>query len=187
MIGHRSGLQKRGKSNDRSIAYQQKLQNPEKTEWAGGFVKDIFSREYMTKEAVKDVSFSIEDGECIGYIGPNGAGKSTTIKMLSGILIPSAGKVVVNGIEPYKTRKANALQVGLVFGQRTQLWWDIPVRDTLELYRKLYNIPEQTYKRNLEIFNDILELDKFDNVAVRQLSLGQRMRADLACAAGLSE
>ena len=154
---------------------------------AGGFVKDIFSREYMTKEAVKDVSFSIEDGECIGYIGPNGAGKSTTIKMLSGILVPSAGKVVVNGIEPYKNRKANALQVGLVFGQRTQLWWDIPVRDTLELYRKLYNIPEQTYKRNLEIFNDILDLDKFDNVAVRQLSLGQRMRADLACAAGLSE
>lgn len=149
---------------------------------AGGFVKDIFSREYMTKEAVKDVSFSIEDGECVGYIGPNGAGKSTTIKMLSGILVPSAGKVVVNGIEPYKNRKANALQVGLVFGQRTQLWWDIPVRDTLELYRKLYNIPEQTYKRNLEIFNDILELDKFDNVAVRQLSLGQRMRADLACA-----
>ena len=136
----------------------------------------------MTKEAVKDVSFSIEDGECIGYIGPNGAGKSTTIKMLSGDSGSVCGKVVVNGIEPYKNRKANALQVGLVFGQRTQLWWDIPVRDTLELYRKLYNIPEQTYKRNLEIFNDILELDKFDNVAVRQLSLGQRMRADLACA-----
>ncbi len=136
----------------------------------------------MTKEAVKDVSFSIEDGGVYWIHWAERCGKIDNDQDAVRDSGSVCGEVVVNGIEPYKNRKANALQVGLVFGQRTQLWWDIPVRDTLELYRKLYNIPEQTYKRNLEIFNDILELDKFDNVAVRQLSLGQRMRADLACA-----
>ena len=147
-----------------------------------GAVKDLFHREYKTVKAVDGISFSIEKGEIIGYIGPNGAGKSTTIKMLIGILVPTGGKIDVNGIEPYKHREVNAKRIGVVFGQRTQLWWDIPVSETLSLMRYIYDVPEKQYQENLKIFSDILGLDKFIHTPVRQLSLGQRMRADMACA-----
>ncbi len=147
-----------------------------------GAVKDLFHREYVTKSAVKEVSFSIPMGEIVGFIGPNGAGKSTTIKMMTGILVPDSGRIVVDGLEPYKNRKENAKKMGVVFGQRTQLWWDIPVTDTMELLKQMYRIPEAEYKKNLDMLNSVLGLDKFADKAVRQLSLGQRMRADLACA-----
>ena len=147
-----------------------------------GAVKDLFHREYRIVKAVDGISFSIEKGEIIGYIGPNGAGKSTTIKMLIGILVPTKGDIDVNGIEPYKHREVNAKRIGVVFGQRTQLWWDIPVSETLSLMRYIYDVPEKQYEDNLKVFSDILGLDKFYHTPVRQLSLGQRMRADMACA-----
>lgn len=147
-----------------------------------GAVRDLFGREYEMKQAVRDLNFSISKGEMVGFIGPNGAGKSTTIKMMTGILVPDKGKIQVAGLEPYKNRIDNAKKMGVVFGQRTQLWWDIPVNDTMELLKQMYNIPDVVYRDNLDMLNSVLELDKFSEKAVRQLSLGQRMRADLACA-----
>lgn len=147
-----------------------------------GAIKDLFSREYRIVKAVDGISFSIDKGEIIGYIGPNGAGKSTTIKMLVGILVPTRGDVEVNGLVPYRNREKNAKRIGVVFGQRTQLWWDIPVSETLSLMRYIYDVPDEQYRENLKIFSDILGLDEFINAPVRQLSLGQRMRADICCA-----
>jgi len=146
-----------------------------------GAAKDLFNREYRIIKAVDGISFSVEKGEVIGYIGPNAAGKSTTIKMLTGILVPTSGNVEVNGLVPYKNREQNAKRIGVVFGQRTQLWWDIPVSETLSLMRYIYNVPEKQYHDNLRIFSEILGLDEFINAPVRQLSLGQRMRADISC------
>lgn len=151
-------------------------------EGLGGAIKDLFRREYNIIKAVNNVSFELEKGEIVGYIGPNGAGKSTTTKMLAGILVPTSGHVEVNGLVPYKNREENAKRIGVVFGQRTQLWWDIAVSETLNLMRYLYKIPEKQYRDNLKTFSDILGLDEFINAPVRQLSLGQRMRADLICA-----
>lgn len=151
-------------------------------EGLGGSVKDFFHREYEEKQAVKDVSFSITKGEIVGYLGPNGAGKSTTMKMLSGILVPSSGEVNVLGIEPHKDRVKNAKNIGIVFGQRSQLWWDIPVADSLSLMKYMYKIPDDIFKKNMAVFNEILEMQEFINMPARQLSLGQRMRADFACA-----
>src|SRR5208283_729493 len=147
-----------------------------------GAIKDVFNREDKIVKAVDSVSFSVEKGEIIGYIGPNGAGKSTTIKMLIGILVPSSGSIDVNGVIPFKHRELNARRIGVVFGQRTQLWWDIPLSETLSLMRYVYDVPEQQYKDNLKIFADILDIDKFIHTPVRQLSLGQRMRADISVA-----
>lgn len=147
-----------------------------------GSVKDLFFRQYEIKRAVDDISFEIGDGEIVAYIGPNGAGKSTMIKMLTGILTPTSGTITINGIEPYKKRKENAYNMGVVFGQRSQLWWDIPVKDTLELYKEMYKVSDKCYRDNLEIFYEVLGIGEFVSQAVRQLSLGQRMRADLACA-----
>lgn len=147
-----------------------------------GNIKDLLAREYEIKCAVANISFTVSEGETVGYIGPNGAGKSTTIKMLTGILKPTSGNIEINGIIPYKNRKENAKYMGVVFGQRSQLWWDIPVKDTLLLFKEMYDIPEKVFKKNLEVFNDILGLESFINMPVRQLSLGQRMRADLVCA-----
>ena len=147
-----------------------------------GAIKDVFNREDKIVKAVDNVSFSVEKGEIIGYIGPNGAGKSTTIKMLIGILVPSSGSIDVNGVIPFKHRELNARRIGVVFGQRTQLWWDIPLSETLSLMRYVYDVPEQQYKDNLKIFADILDIDKFIHTPVRQLSLGQRMRADISVA-----
>ena len=147
-----------------------------------GAVKDVFNREYKIVKAVDGVSFSVEKGEIVGYIGPNGAGKSTTIKMLIGILVPSSGSIDVNGVIPFKHRELNARRIGVVFGQRTQLWWDIPLSETLSLMRYVYDVPEKQYRENLKIFSDILGIDKFIHTPVRQLSLGQRMRADISVA-----
>ena len=147
-----------------------------------GLMNSLFNREYIIKTAVDNISFNVDKGEIVGYIGPNGAGKSTTIKMLVGILVPTSGRVIVNGLEPYKKRKENAKNIGVVFGQRTQLWWDIPVSESLNLMKYMYRIPERKFKINLDLFSEILEIHKFINLPVRQLSLGQRMRADL-CAA----
>ncbi|WP_010282977.1 ABC transporter ATP-binding protein [Bacillus timonensis] len=145
-----------------------------------GALKSVVNRQFVTKEAVKDISFSIEKGEMVGYIGPNGAGKSTTIKMLTGILVPSSGSIRVNGIIPYENRKENAKSIGVVFGQRTQLWWDLPTIESFELLKEIYRVSDARYKENMETFTDILGLGEFLNTPVRQLSLGQRMRADIA-------
>lgn len=144
-----------------------------------GALKSLVKREFIKKVAVNDISFSIEKGEMVGYIGPNGAGKSTTIKMLTGILVPSAGSVLVNGMVPYENRQENAKNIGVVFGQRTQLWWDLPTIESFELLKAIYRVPDKRYKENMEIFKEILGLHEFLNTPVRQLSLGQRMRADI--------
>ena len=146
----------------------------------GGSLKSLFKKKYYTKKAVEDISFKIDRGEVVGYIGPNGAGKSTTIKILSGVLTPTNGSVMVNGIIPYKNRKENAQKIGVVFGQRSQLYWDLPVADTFELHQRLYNIKEDRYKANRKYFTDILEMHEFIGQPVRQLSLGQKMKANLA-------
>jgi ABC-2 type transport system ATP-binding protein len=143
-------------------------------------IKSIFHRKYRIINAVKDTSFTINEGELVGYVGMNGAGKSTTIKMLSGILVPTRGSVTVDGIIPYKNREANAGNIGVVFGQRSQLYWDLPVNDSFRLHQRMYNIPDDVYTANLKRFTDILQMGGFINVPVRQLSLGQKMRANIA-------
>jgi ABC-2 type transport system ATP-binding protein len=145
-------------------------------------VKSAFHREYQVKQAVHDISFQIERGEIVGYVGPNGSGKSTTIKMLSGILTPSAGDIVVDGIIPYQHRMQNAKNIGVVFGQRSQLYWDLPVRDSFVLHEKMYEIPEKTFKENVGLFTEVLQMQEFIDQPVRQLSLGQKMRANIAIA-----
>lgn len=145
-------------------------------------VRALFSADYKLVRTVDDISFQIEEGELVGYIGSNGAGKSTSIKVLCGILVPSSGRVEVNKLVPYRNREANARQIGAVFGQKTQLWWDVPVIESLRLLRDIYKVPEDRYKRNLSLFNELLDLHEFQHTPVRQLSLGQRMRADMAAA-----
>ncbi|AUY51615.1 ATP-binding cassette domain-containing protein [Streptomyces sp. CB01881] len=141
-----------------------------------------FRREKREVRAVDGLSFKVEAGECVGYIGPNGAGKSTTIKMLTGILVPSGGRLRVAGVDPARERVALARRIGVVFGQRTTLWWDLPLRDSYELARRLYRIPDQRYRANLERCVELLDLGDLLDTPVRQLSLGQRMRGDLAAA-----
>lgn len=133
-------------------------------------------------EAVKDVSFIVGRGEIVGYLGPNGAGKSTTIKVLTGLLVPDSGRVEVGGLVPWKDRRAHVARLGAVFGQRTTLWWDLPVTESLELLRHIYRVPEARFRQNLRDFTELLELGPFMNTPARALSLGQRMRADLAAA-----
>jgi ABC-2 type transport system ATP-binding protein len=140
----------------------------------------LFSREYEEKVAVDRVSFSVEPGEIVGYIGPNGAGKSTTIKMLTGILVPTSGTIRVAGIVPHERREANAENIGVVFGQRSQLYWDLPLRESFELLRSIYDIPRDRYRANLAEFSELLDLERFMDTPVRQLSLGERMRGDFA-------
>ena len=145
-------------------------------------VRNLFSFEHTLKVAVDRVSFDIDKGDMMGYVGPNGAGKSTTIKMLTGILVPSAGEVVVDGFVPHRDRMRLARRIGVVFGQKSQLWWDVPVIESLRLLKEIYKIPTSTYDTNLELFHDLLGLHEFQNTPVRQLSLGQRMRSDLVAA-----
>ena len=137
-------------------------------------------REKMTVEALKDVSFTVEQGELIGYIGPNGAGKSTTVKILSGILAPDGGTVLVDGRIPDKDRREHVKQIGVVFGQRMQLWWDVPILDSFDLLKDIYRIPEEDYQKRLGELTEALDLEKLLRTPLRQLSLGQRMRAELA-------
>ena len=147
-----------------------------------GAIKSFFSTEYITKKAVDDISFEINDGEIVGYIGANGAGKSTTIKMMTGILTPTNGIVTVNGIVPYENREKNAKNIGVVFGQKTQLWWDLPISETFSLLKDIYDITDNDFEERMRFFKEILGLDEFFLNPVRTLSLGQRMRADLAAA-----
>ncbi len=147
-----------------------------------GALRTLFAREYRTITAVEGVSFSVEAGAMVGYLGPNGAGKSTTLKMLTGILTPSGGQITVGGLTPHRQRVAHVRRIGVVFGQRTQLWWDLPTIESFELLRHIYKIPLERYQANLRRFTDLLELGPFLDTPVRQLSLGQRMRADLAAA-----
>jgi ABC-2 type transport system ATP-binding protein len=147
-----------------------------------GTLRSLFAREFRTVTAVAGVSFHVAAGAMVGYLGPNGAGKSTTLKMLTGILTPSSGTISVGGLAPHRERVAHVRRIGVVFGQRTQLWWDLPTIESFELLRHIYTIPLERYQANLRRFTDLLELGPFLNTPVRQLSLGQRMRADLAAA-----
>jgi len=147
-----------------------------------GALQALFAPAHSLTVAVDDISFAVAAGEFVGYIGPNGAGKSTTIKMLTGILVPSGGRVLVRGLEPHRSRVENARHIGVVFGQRTQLWWDLPTMESFELLRRMYRVPADRYQRNLVLFTDMLGLGEFMRTPVRQLSLGQRMRADIAAA-----
>jgi len=141
-----------------------------------------FRRERHVVHAVNDISFRVDRGELLGYLGPNGAGKSTTIKMLTGILVPTAGQISVAGLEPSRKRIELARRIGAMFGQRIQLWWDLPLRDSFELLRHIYRIPAERHRANLARFRDVLELDPFLDTPVRQLSLGQRIRGELTAA-----
>lgn len=145
-------------------------------------LRTLLSRQFREVNAVEGVSFNIEQGETVGYIGPNGAGKSTTIKMLTGILVPTSGKILIEGRVPSQDRVAHVRRLGVVFGQRTQLWWDLPLRESFDLLRDIYRIPMQRWRENLNTFDQLLDLAPFLDTPVRQLSLGQRMRADLAAA-----
>jgi ABC-2 type transport system ATP-binding protein len=138
-----------------------------------------FRRERVIVDAVKDISFRVERGELLGYLGPNGAGKSTTIKMLTGILVPSGGRVSVAGLDPSKRRVELAKRIGAMFGQRVQLWWDLPLIDSFELLRHIYKVPAERYRTSLARFREVLDLDPFLHTPVRQLSLGQRIRGEL--------
>ncbi len=147
-----------------------------------GALRNLFERRSREVRAVDGITFSISRGEMLGCLGPNGAGKSTTIKMLTGILVPTSGRVEVFGLVPWRRRKEVARRIGIVFGQRTQLWWDLPLIESLELLRYIYRVPAAQYEANLARFRRLLELDPFLHTPVRQLSLGQRMRGDLAAA-----
>lgn len=147
-----------------------------------GAFKGLVSREKTHKLAVDDISFEIGEGEIVGYIGSNGAGKSTTIKMMTGILTPTKGTCLVNGVDPCKNRKKNAQNIGVVFGQRTQLWWDLPLSESFTILKEIYNVSDEDYAERMEFLNRVLGLQEFFSQPVRNLSLGQRMRADLGAA-----
>ena len=147
-----------------------------------GALRNLGTRQYKLVRAVDNISFKIQTGELVGYLGPNGAGKSTTIKMLTGLLVPTSGKLLVNEHIPWRERQDYVSEIGAVFGQRTTLWWDLPVIESLELLQYIYKIPPDRFQKNLDEFRELLVLDDFLDTPVRSLSLGQRMRADI-CAA----
>lgn len=152
----------------------------EKEKGLWGMIKGFVNAKKVTTKAVDDLSFSIAKGEVIGYIGANGAGKSTTIKMLTGILTPSSGEVTVDGVIPYKDRITNAKNIGVVFGQRTQLWWDLPLIESFTVLKEIYQVSDADYNQRMALFDEILHINEFLKSPVRTLSLGQRMRADIA-------
>ena len=145
-----------------------------------GSIKSLFHPKTEVIQAVKDISFDVENGEILGFIGPNGAGKSTVIKMLTGILTPTSGTCTINGRNPTVNRKSYVREIGVVFGQRTQLWWDLPLRETYSVLKEIYEVPDEDYKKRMSFLNEVLDLEKFITSPVRTLSLGQRMRADIA-------
>lgn len=145
-----------------------------------GSVKSLFHNQKEIVKAVDDISFHVDKGEILGFIGPNGAGKSTVIKMLTGILTPSDGSCIINGQNPQKNRKKYVKEIGVVFGQRTQLWWDLPLTETYTVLKEIYEIEEGQFKKQMAFLNEVLELEPFITSPVRTLSLGQRMRADIA-------
>ena len=146
----------------------------------GRAVKALFSREYACIHALNDVSFTIQDGEMVGYIGPNGAGKSTTIKIMCGILTPESGTCEIDGRTPWRERVAHVREIGVVFGQRSQLWWDVPIIDSFELIRDIYRINGKVYRENLDELTELLDLGELLKTPTRNLSLGQRMRCEIA-------
>jgi ABC-2 type transport system ATP-binding protein len=158
------------------------FRRPKRFEGRLGGLRTLLTRQYVTTRAVDEISFKVEPGELVGYLGPNGAGKSTTIKMLTGILAPDSGSITVAGVVPWRERERNARQIGVVFGQRSQLWWDLPLRESFDLVRQLYDVSLGDYRLRIRQFSDLLGLDEFLEKPVRQLSLGQRMRGDLAAA-----
>ena len=145
-----------------------------------GAIKGLFKRKYKVINALKNVSFDIEEGDIVGYIGPNGAGKSTTIKIMSGILTPTSGECVIDGFVPWKDRKNYVRNIGVVFGQRSQLWWDVSVIESFDLLKDIYNIPDELYKQNLDLLTKTLNLQDLLIRPLRQLSLGQKMKCELA-------
>ena len=147
--------------------------------------KALFHREYEKIEALRNVSFTIQDGEMVGYIGPNGAGKSSSIKIMSGILTPDSGTCRINGKTPWKQRKEHVRNIGVVFGQRSQLWWDVPVIDSFELIRDIYSVEPTRYRKNLDTLTTMLSLETILKTPTRQLSLGQRMRCEIAASLSL--
>ncbi len=149
-------------------------------EGLGGALRDLFSTNYRLVKAVDDISTDIEPGEIVGYIGPNGAGKSTTIKMMTGILQPTGGELRVAGNIPYQNRQKNAQTMGVVFGQRTQLWWDLPVIESFKILKEIYGIDDKAYRHQLGLFNEIANVAALYDKQVRTLSLGQRMLCDIA-------
>ena len=156
--------------------------SPKKYPGFKGALKGLFSNEKVRKLAVDNISFAIAKGEMVGYIGSNGAGKSTSIKMMTGILTPTSGKCTVNGIVPYENRQLNAANIGVVFGQRTQLWWDLPLSETFSILKEVYNVSDEDFKNRMEFLQEVLGFDSFIHSTVRTLSLGQRMREYLAAA-----
>ncbi|PAF29007.1 ATP-binding cassette domain-containing protein [Paenibacillus sp. 7516] len=159
---------------------QKEFKTPVVREGRFSGLRTLFSREYVSKEAVRDISFDIPQGEFVGYIGPNGAGKSTTIKMLTGILHPTSGEVRLAGMNPHQERLQTVRRLGVVFGQRSQLWWDLPVKDSYDILAEMYGVPAELKRKRLSQFAELLDLESFWATPVRKLSLGQRMRADLA-------
>ncbi|MBR6171841.1 MAG: ATP-binding cassette domain-containing protein [Eubacterium sp.] len=147
-----------------------------------GSLKDLFSRDYKIVSAVSHVSLSIEKGEIVGYLGPNGAGKSTTIKMMTGVLEPTSGQILVDGTIPYQNRTKNAEKIGVVFGQRSQLWWALPLIESLKLLKDIYMIPDQDYKNMLELYRSLVDIEDLLHKPVRQMSLGQRTLSDILAA-----
>ena len=145
-------------------------------------IKSFFKRKYQIINSLEDINFSIKEGEIVGYIGPNGAGKSTTIKIMAGILVPTSGECTVNGYIPWKDRKKYVKNIGVVFGQRSGLWWDVPPIDSFELLKDIYEIPQAEYEKKLSELKEYLNLDDILNIPTRQLSLGQRMRCEIASA-----
>ena len=151
-----------------------------KDEGLKGSIKSLFKPKYEIIAAVDNITFHVPKGEILGFIGPNGAGKSTVIKMLTGILTPTSGSCTIDGQNPVADRKKYVKEIGAVFGQRTQLWWDLPLRETYGVLKEIYDVPDAQYKKRMAFLNEVLELDRFITSPVRTLSLGQRMRADIA-------
>ena len=147
-----------------------------------GSLKDLFSRDYKIVRAVDNVTMSIEQGEIVGYLGPNGAGKSTTIKMMTGVLEPTSGEILVDGNIPYKKKEKNAENIGVVFGQRSQLWWALPLIESFKLLRDIYQIPQENYEKMLELYQSLVDIEPILHKPVRQMSLGQRTLSDILAA-----
>ena len=147
-----------------------------------GSIRDLFSRDYKTISAVKDVTVTVKQGEIVGYLGPNGAGKSTTIKMMTGVLEPTSGKVLVNGLVPYKDRTKNCENIGVVFGQRSQLWWALPLIESFKLLKDIYMVPQKEYDEMIELYRSLVDIEPILHKTVRQMSLGQRTLSDILAA-----
>ena len=156
------------------------FRKPVRGEGLSGMVKTLFSRKYEETRAVDGINFTVPDGEIVGYIGANGAGKSTTIKMMCGILTPTSGSVTIDGLEPYRKRRQVAQNIGVVFGQKTQLWWDIPLIESFKVLKEIYQISDTDYAERMDFLGEVLDVTRFLSQPVRTLSLGERMRADLA-------